>query len=224
VNQPVKPRRRTSRLIDLTGEVFGDLTVLSYEGYDRNHSWWKCRCVCGAVKLVAGHELRRGKAVSCGCRRARRTGKSEAGRVCKACGLWKPVSDFSPVKYRTVQGTKLTLKSRCKHCMNSKQVADREAWTEEVRRRRSFRGGLYKPAVHLGTTVEQLAAILEEHGPLCDICGQPTRSPNRRLSFDHDHRTGKLRGLLCDDCNHGIGKFKDDVALLRKVIAYLERT
>ena len=44
---------------------------------------------------------------------------------------------------------------------------------------------------------------------------------NQKLSIDHCHKTGKVRGLLCKHCNHGLGKFKDDVNLLKIAIDYL---
>ena len=44
----------------------------------------------------------------------------------------------------------------------------------------------------------------------------------RRLAVDHDHKTGKIRGLLCISCNVGLGHFQDDVELLRSAILYLQ--
>lgn len=55
----------------------------------------------------------------------------------------------------------------------------------------------------------------------CAIC-QCACSVNSRLSIDHDHNTGRIRGFLCNSCNAGLGQFKDNPDLLRKAAEYLE--
>lgn len=66
--------------------------------------------------------------------------------------------------------------------------------------------------------------MLAEQNGQCAICGasSPGRG-DRYFCVDHDHTTGKVRAILCDFCNNGLGRFRDDVDLLRKAIAYLER-
>lgn len=58
---------------------------------------------------------------------------------------------------------------------------------------------------------------------VCDVCGLPPND-ERDLHFDHDHQRGHFRGWLCRRCNIVLGQVADDVDLLRKLIAYLERT
>lgn len=76
-------------------------------------------------------------------------------------------------------------------------------------------------------TQEQYNAMFIAQYGLCAICGKPEtvigrhRQP-KALSVDHDHKTGKIRSLLCCKCNLGIGNFDDDIALFRRVISYLE--
>lgn len=57
----------TARMKDLTGQRFGRLTVLEFAGRKNRHRYWKCRCSCGAVKIIEGSHLKCGKAKSCGC-------------------------------------------------------------------------------------------------------------------------------------------------------------
>lgn len=57
-----------SLLIDMTGRVFGRLTVIEMAGESRRQKTWRCRCVCGREKVVLGGNLRSGITTSCGCR------------------------------------------------------------------------------------------------------------------------------------------------------------
>jgi hypothetical protein len=61
--------------------------------------------------------------------------------------------------------------------------------------------------------------MLEAQGGVCAICEQPDR--NRRLGVDHDHKTGKIRGLLCSSCNTSIGKFGENIDRLLGAVIYL---
>ncbi len=83
----------------------------------------------------------------------------------------------------------------------------------------SDRGRNRRYALKYGVTVEWYEQRLADQDGKCAICGV---APNHRLVIDHCHATGRARGLLCFLCNSALGKFKDDPAMLRKAIAYLE--
>lgn len=77
-------------------------------------------------------------------------------------------------------------------------------------------------------TGEQYAALLNAQGGGCGACGGKETHvyPSGKLkdlSVDHDHDTGEVRGLLCFNCNQGIGRFKNDPNVLRAAADYLER-
>ena len=73
-----------------------------------------------------------------------------------------------------------------------------------------------------GISLEKYHEILEAQGGVCAICHtHPTKT---RLSVDHDHQTGVIRGLLCHRCNLGIGAFCDSHERFRRVIEYLENS
>jgi hypothetical protein len=75
-----------------------------------------------------------------------------------------------------------------------------------------------------GITEEEHAKIFANQLGVCAICEQePSGSgANQSLHVDHDHETGKIRGLLCGNCNHGLGKFKDSKKLMVRAYLYLE--
>ena len=74
------------------------------------------------------------------------------------------------------------------------------------------------------TPIEYAELLLKQDG-VCAICKQPSRQTRgRSLAVDHDHRTGKVRGLLCNPCNLTLGKMQDDPSLLRNAAEYLERS
>jgi len=66
----------------------------------------------------------------------------------------------------------------------------------------------------------------DEQNGVCKICGNGVNGTNNsnitRLVVDHDHETGKVRGLLCGNCNRGLGIFKDDVDRLTAAINYFQ--
>lgn len=74
-----------------------------------------------------------------------------------------------------------------------------------------------------GLNYNQYLKMLDEQDHKCFICNEKENVNNRILSVDHDHTTGAIRGLLCTNCNTGLGKLKDNPNLLRRAIEYLER-
>lgn len=69
-----------------------------------------------------------------------------------------------------------------------------------------------------GYNPNDVLAWVRSHGPECDSCGEV----NGTLHLDHCHKTNDIRGLLCGNCNTGIGQMKDDVDKLQKAIDYLK--
>jgi Autographiviridae endonuclease VII len=73
-----------------------------------------------------------------------------------------------------------------------------------------------------GISLEEYNALINAQNGVCAICKKPeTVWPS--LPIDHDHKTGKVRGLLCTKCNLGLGSFRDNIESLEAAIAYLKR-
>ena len=72
-----------------------------------------------------------------------------------------------------------------------------------------------KRAWTYGLTVEQVRTLFVD-SPMCQLCrARPS------TDIDHDHTTGKIRGVLCQVCNTGLGKFRDDPELLLRAAEWV---
>jgi hypothetical protein len=87
-------------------------------------------------------------------------------------------------------------------------------------KRKDIRYVLASKARKFKTSVEHLEHLFSTY-KVCQICSLPDR---RALNVDHCHTTGKVRGLLCDSCNKGLGMFKDNPDLLTNAVKYLGET
>src|SRR3990167_545133 len=92
----------------------------------------------------------------------------------------------------------------------------RKFWRKNPEKKKNQRLKQYK------ITLERFKEILLLQKSKCPICGySDMMNPYIFPMVDHCHKTKKVRGLLCLNCNHGIGKFKDSIHLLKKAIEYL---
>lgn len=130
-------------------------------------------------------------------------------RICKICKEEKFIDEFYPKK-----GGYFT--HSCKLCLSKKQksyIKDGE-YLSVYQRERSLREN-YK------ITLAEYDELLYFQDGKCAICGIHSSELNRSLAVDHDHRTGKIRGLLCNSCNQGLGYFKDKISNLEDALYYL---
>ena len=116
--------------------------------------------------------------------------------ICKKCNADKPESDFHKrVKSRT------GYRRSCKSCLRKQKVV------------RTY-----------NITPEEYDKLYSKNE--CCICGNKEQigvyGKVKELAVDHCHTTGKVRGLLCQSCNVGLGAFKDNTDFLQKAINYLK--
>lgn len=74
-----------------------------------------------------------------------------------------------------------------------------------------------------GITLQDYELILVNQGGKCACCGKTPEIQKYRLAVDHNHKTGKIRGLLCRNCNVSLGLVKENKDTLLNMIAYLEK-
>lgn len=104
----------------------------------------------------------------------------------------------------------------------AKRLKDRDGWNAKMReyqRKNRDKYYEYNAANRYGVKRAQIQAMCAT-SKVCEICGDPPAA-KKRLAIDHDHATGKLRGMLCHTCNLGLGAFKDDVLRIHKAAMYL---
>jgi hypothetical protein len=122
---------------------------------------------------------------------------------CPQCGLDKPPEEF-PANRAAKSGRH----TYCKPCHNERSK----------RYKVKSHGGHsnYLLQHRYGITRDEVDRLLEAQNGLCAIC----RAAEPR-HVDHCHDSARVRGLLCLNCNQGIGRFEDDIATLRRAIVYL---
>lgn len=124
-------------------------------------------------------------------------------------------------KCKEIKGSDLFSKDRvmCKDCCSI--IYGNWAGRNTENRKKSVRK--HKLMKFYGLTEDQYISLWEKQNGLCAICKVDGNSLARKLHVDHDHLTGIVRGLLCTNCNTGIGQFKDNVHLLAQAQNYMEQ-
>lgn len=132
-------------------------------------------------------------------------------KICSQCRVSKHIDLF--INKQTGKETK-----NCQSCRNHhlKSTMKRNGgkFYGDARRNSNFKA-LY------GITVEDYNRLLNTQGGKCLICQEVPKEGEKKLSIDHCHDTNKIRGLLCNRCNQGLGYFKHDTTLLEEAIKYL---
>lgn len=138
-------------------------------------------------------------------------------RQCTVCRVVKPAADF----YRAP--TKAGILAKCKVC-NRQAVRRWEQRHPGIHRRRYWANRDAERERHIkakyGMSFKDYERLAEAQGRKCAICASPEPS-GRLLNIDHDHQTGKVRGLLCASCNRGIGLLGDSSERVAAAARYL---
>ena len=144
------------------------------------------------------------------------TSTSILERICPACKTAKPVSDFDKARPKRT-GHEIP----CKACRTASR---KRAWHQRRKQLPDFKSLKRNNTLrsNYGITQSDYDALLTQQGGCCAIC-KSTSSGGRWSTFhvDHDHVTGKVRGLLCHHCNVTLGRMGDNLEGVMKFVAYL---
>lgn len=154
-------------------------------------------------------------------------------KVCKICNKEKDDVEFSNGKFQTIKTCneckRRIQRERRKNNLESQRLKDnaeyqkskehRLKYAKDYRKKYPERTRATNWKAKYGITPEEFYAKLAAQNNKCAICGRDMNDYTRIFCVDHNHTTNKVRGLLCDPCNYGLGfyeKHKD------KYVAYLE--
>jgi hypothetical protein len=130
-----------------------------------------------------------------------------ATRKCNDCDTELPVSEFFIKKGKTE--VQYRFNSPCKSCAN-------------VNRNRNYHASYFRKMKYNVSDLEYEQMLIKQNYS-CAICEEHYSKFNKALSIDHCHNTGKIRGLLCGNCNSGIGMLKDSITLVKSAANYLAK-
>ena len=135
-------------------------------------------------------------------------------KYCKKCNKEKDSSEFYTCNTR-----KDGLQIYCKECISKNVKLNYQKNKDRLIKKQ--RG--YNIFNKYGITEGEYNKMLSQQNNKCAICGSSEikRKEAKYFNIDHCHSTGKVRGLLCHDCNIILGKLNDDIEMCKKIITYL---
>lgn len=129
---------------------------------------------------------------------------------CNICNQQKPFSEFSKSNGKKGDGYQYT----CRPCNTLEKRKWREANTDKNRNTKYLK--------KFGMSLTEVTDILRSQNYKCGICFIEIKMGSK-THLDHDHLTGRVRGFLCQKCNHGLGLFNDSPNILKSAQDYLEK-
>lgn len=131
-------------------------------------------------------------------------------KVCKQCGKEGSLDLFQKDITK-----KDKVRPECKECTAANR---KKRYSPVVNRKNNMQKNFGKGIL------ETYKHLFDLQGGVCAICQSPENGRYAHLSVDHNHDTGKIRGLLCNNCNRGIGLLKDDPKILEQAKEYIEKS
>jgi len=139
-------------------------------------------------------------------------------RTCKCCRKRKALSEFQPDAWDPKNKNSEPKVRWCNECQERGAVY---SLPEQLEVSQLTAKGKYLQRTYDISLKEYERLYVEQYG-LCAICHQPAAKEKPFLVVDHDHETGNVRGLLCNNCNMAIGLMRDNADTLRSAVRYLQ--
>jgi hypothetical protein len=175
------------------GNSYSNWTILEYLGRNiYGKHHYKCECICENIRNVEGRSLTKGLSKSCGCLKK----KSEEERRRKRKEY--KAKYYQDNKEHIYSGQKARKKNIPKKIINDYHLKSK-----------------------YNTSTEEIEAFYITQKGRCLICNE-LFGKGKRMVIDHNHNNKILRGLLCHNCNVGLGHFKENIEFLKNAIKYLE--
>lgn len=147
--------------------------------------------------------------------------KPSDGKTCCKCKILKATKEFRKLGSRTHLSE--SRGGYCSTCLICEKAGFRAYYVKmggkSPEKRLRDRIAVYQQKY--GITLEEYEELLAKQYGKCAICAGHSIA-GRKLSVDHDHTTGKVRGLLCVNCNAALGQFRESREVLLKAYKYLE--
>jgi hypothetical protein len=243
---------KTSRAKDITGQTFGELTVLKRKGSSRHGATWACLCSCGKRCVKLGYKIVSGHTKTCGHSTTKTPEEMRKYKLDWYHSNKEPLSgehkNQNTDKTHCIRGHEFTEENtrlfgedkehrKCLICHreDSKQRA-REAYKdycvarksdperyEKLRRRK--RSAQLK---QIGWTMELFEEAWEKQNGKCAICkrglNQDLKHNENKAHADHEHiEPPKPREILCGNCNLGIGLLMENLEIMQAAVAYVKK-
>lgn len=140
----------------------------------------------------------------------------------KTCGICKETKELDA--FHNKKGAKDGKQSQCKVCniarVKTWQADNPEKHEANWKHTTANRDMFARKAKRYGLSVEELQKLMDKADGKCEIC---SREPVKWLVVDHCHETLRVRGIICERCNQGLGLFADNIEFMKSAIEYLQR-
>lgn len=168
---------------------------------------------CGRIRRIVRRSARHDYCPTCAISRKWKNTTNPPDRICSRCRARKPAKEFH------VRGKNRRLKSMCKSCESDYYAPTWRLWYQQNRTR-----VLNKRIKRIyGISRRDFNKILRKQHGRCAICRTRRPGGNGTWHIDHNHKTGRVRGLLCARCNIMIAQSRESAANLVAAVKYMRR-